>query len=38
MTTFALIDGNNFYVSCEQVFNPRLENRPVVVPHQSQGE
>ncbi|HMV59328.1 MAG TPA: hypothetical protein PLR85_20220 [Nitrospira sp.] len=27
----ALIDGNNFYVSCERVFNPTLENRPVVV-------
>jgi hypothetical protein len=27
----ALIDGNNFYVSCERVFNPKLEGRPVVV-------
>ncbi len=27
----ALIDANNFYVSCERVFNPRLEGRPVVV-------
>lgn len=31
MTTFALVDGNNFYVSCERVFNPKLMERPVVV-------
>ena len=30
MSVFALIDGNNFYVSCERVFNPKLEGRPVV--------
>ncbi len=29
--TIALIDGNNFYVSCERVFNPKLEEVPVVV-------
>lgn len=28
---FALIDGNNFFVSCERVFNPKLEGKPVVV-------
>jgi len=28
---FALIDCNNFYASCEPVFQPKLENRPVVV-------
>lgn len=27
----ALIDGNNFYVSCERIFRPDLENKPVVV-------
>ena len=27
----ALIDCNNFYASCERVFNPSLNNRPVVV-------
>ncbi len=27
----ALIDVNNFYVSCERVFNPKLNNKPVVV-------
>src|SRR5574340_517678 len=28
---FALVDGNNVYVSCERAFNPRLEGRPVIV-------
>src|SRR4051794_21042107 len=28
---FGLIDGNNFYVSCERVFRPDLEGRPVLV-------
>ena len=28
---FALVDANNFYVSCERVFQPRYEGRPVVV-------
>lgn len=37
MTGFALIDGNNFYVSCERVFNPRLEGRPVVVLSNNDG-
>ena len=31
MSAFALVDGNNFYVSCERVCNPQLEDRPVVV-------
>ncbi|WKN46442.1 Y-family DNA polymerase [Tunicatimonas pelagia] len=26
-----LLDSNNFYVSCERVFNPKLERQPVVV-------
>ncbi|MBY0269215.1 MAG: Y-family DNA polymerase [Burkholderiales bacterium] len=33
----ALVDGNNFYVSCERVFNPALENRPVVVLSNNDG-
>jgi DNA polymerase V len=37
MSTFALIDGNNFYVSCERVFNPKLEGRPVVVLSNNDG-
>jgi DNA polymerase V len=28
---FALVDVNNFYVSAERVFNPKLENVPLVV-------
>ncbi|MEA3357076.1 MAG: Y-family DNA polymerase, partial [Patescibacteria group bacterium] len=28
---FALVDCNNFYVSCERVFNPKLRNVPVAV-------
>ena len=35
--TYALIDGNNFYVSCERVFNPKLEGRPVVVLSNNDG-
>lgn len=34
---FALIDGNNFYVSCERVFQPRLVGRPVVVLSNNDG-
>ncbi|WP_366937163.1 hypothetical protein, partial [uncultured Aquabacterium sp.] len=28
---FALLDGNNFYVSCERVFRPALKGLPVIV-------
>ena len=33
----ALVDVNNFYVSCERVFNPRLEHRPMVVLSNNDG-
>jgi hypothetical protein len=33
----ALIDGNNFYVSCERVFQPWLQNRPLVVLSNNDG-
>lgn len=32
-----LVDVNNFYVSCERVFNPKLRNRPVVVLSNNDG-
>ncbi|MCB5231059.1 MAG: Y-family DNA polymerase [Candidatus Cloacimonas sp.] len=34
---FALIDCNHFYASCERVFQPELENRPVVVLSNNDG-
>ena len=34
---FALVDGNNFYVSCERVFRPSLEGRPVIVLSNNDG-
>ncbi len=37
MRTIALIDVNNFYVSCERIFNPKLENKPVVVLSNNDG-
>ncbi len=33
----ALVDVNNFYVSCERVFNPKLNGRPVVVLSNNDG-
>jgi DNA polymerase V len=33
----ALIDVNNFYVSCERAFNPSLKNKPVVVLSNNDG-
>lgn len=37
MTVFALIDCNNFYVSCERIFRPDLENKPVAVLSNNDG-
>lgn len=37
MSIFALVDCNNFYVSCERAFNPRLENKPIVVLSNNDG-
>jgi DNA polymerase V len=34
---FALVDGNNFYVSCERVFRPDLNGKPVVVLSNNDG-
>ena len=37
MRSIALIDVNNFYVSCERVFNPKLAGKPVVVLSNNDG-
>lgn len=34
---FGLIDGNNFYASCERIFRPELRNKPVVVLSNNDG-
>ena len=36
-TRFALVDCNNFYASCERVFNPRLIGRPLVILSNNDG-
>lgn len=36
-TLFALVDCNNFYASCERIFNPALRNRPVIVLSNNDG-
>lgn len=37
MGSFALLDCNNFYVSCERVFDPSLEKRAVIVLSNNDG-
>lgn len=37
MPRIALVDVNNFYVSCERVFNPELSDKPVVVLSNNDG-
>lgn len=37
MTVFALVDCNNFYASCEKLFNPKLKDTPVVVLSNNDG-
>lgn len=37
MKTFALVDCNNFYCSCERLFRPDLKNRPVAVLSNNDG-
>lgn len=35
--TFALVDCNNFYASCERLFNPKLNNQPVIILSSNDG-
>lgn len=37
MPIFALVDCNNFYASCEKLFQPKLKDRPVVVLSNNDG-
>lgn len=37
MALFALVDCNNFYVACQQLFDPTLAHRPVVVLSNNDG-
>ena len=34
---FALVDCNNFYASCERVFNPNLQHKPIVILSNNDG-
>ena len=33
----ALVDCNNFYASCERLFNPKLQSRPIIVLSNNDG-
>ncbi|MBQ0116291.1 MAG: Y-family DNA polymerase [Flavobacterium sp.] len=34
---FALVDCNNFYASCQRVFNPQLQGKPIVILSNNDG-
>ena len=34
---FVLVDCNNFYASCERVFQPQLEHKPLVILSNNDG-
>ena len=36
-TMFALVDCNNFYASCERVFNPSLRQKPIAILSNNDG-
>ena len=33
----ALVDCNNFYASCERIFQPKLEGKPIVILSNNDG-
>lgn len=37
MKTYALVDCNNFFVSCERVFNPSIQNKPTLILSSNDG-
>ena len=37
MSVFALVDCNNFFASCERVFRPDLEGKPIAVLSNNDG-
>jgi hypothetical protein len=37
MPIFALVDANNFYASCEKLFDPKIAGKPVVVLSNNDG-
>ena len=37
MNCVALVDCNNYYASCERVFNPELKDKPIVVLSNNDG-
>ena len=37
MTFYILADCNNFYASCERVFNPKLEGKPIIILSNNDG-
>ncbi|MBQ8009787.1 MAG: SOS mutagenesis and repair protein UmuC, partial [Bacteroidaceae bacterium] len=34
---YAIVDCNNFYASCERVFNPALHHTPIVILSNNDG-
>ena len=34
---YALVDCNNFYASCERVFNPSLRQKPIAILSNNDG-
>ncbi len=34
---FAIVDINNFYASCERIFNPKLRNKPIAILSNNDG-